>query len=93
MIEWMGMMSKKLGGYLQIGDTRQQEAWLRWLLLKEFGHHLENSLPKSRRTGKRWLDTCIIEQHRVWMYGVDMLPISFIMSSSHELYDGSMGRQ
>ena len=26
-IEWMGMMSKELGGYLQIYDTRQQEAW------------------------------------------------------------------
>ena len=61
-IEWMGMMSKELGGYLQIYDTRQQEAWLRWLLLKEFGHHLANTLPKSRRLGKRRMDTCIIKQ-------------------------------
>ena len=93
MIEWMGMMSKELGGYLQICDTRQQEAWLRWLLLKEFGHHLANTLPKSRRLGKRWMDTCIIEQHRVWIHGVDMILISFIMSSSHVLYDESMRRQ
>ena len=87
MIEWMCMMSKELGSYLQIHDTGQQEAWLRWLLLKEFGHHLylqnydtgqqeawlrwlllkefghhlAKTLPKSRTTGKIWLDTCIIE--------------------------------
>ena len=93
MIEWMGMMSKELGGYLQICATREQEAWLRWLLLKEFGHHLANTLPKSRRMGKRWMDTCIIEQHRVWMHGVDVLLISFIVSSSYELVDGGMERQ
>ena len=39
------------------------------------------------------MDTCIIEQNRVWMHGVDMILISFIMSSSHDLYDGGMGRQ
>jgi len=39
------------------------------------------------------MDTCIIEQHRVWMHGVDVLLISFIVSSSHELHDGGMGRQ
>ena len=43
--------------------------------------------------GKIWQDTCIIEQHRVWMHDVDVILISFIVSSSHELYDGSMGKQ
>ena len=40
-----------------------------------------------------WQDACIIGQHGVWMHGVDVILISFIVSSSHELYDGSMGRQ
>ena len=53
-IEWMWLMSKELGGYLQIYDTGQQEAWLRWLLLKEFGPH-----PLSKGM---WLDTFIFEQ-------------------------------
>ena len=85
-LRWL--LLKDFGHHLQNYDTGQQEAWLRW-----FGHHLANTLPKGRRVEKRWLDTCIIEQHRVWMHGVDVLLISFIMSSSHELYDGSMGRQ
>jgi len=63
-IEWMWLMSKELGGYLQIYDIGQHEAWLDWLLLKEFGHHLENTLPKNGRIEKRCQDTCIIEQHR-----------------------------
>lgn len=85
MIEWMSTESKKLVSYLQIYDTGQQEAWLHWLLLKEFGHH-----PLSKVI---WQDTCIFEQQRVWMHGVDMIFMSFIIFSSHGLYDGSMGRQ
>ena len=42
---------------------------------------------------ERWQDTYIIEQHRVWMHDVDVILISFIVSSSHGLYDGSMGEQ
>ena len=42
---------------------------------------------------ERWQDTYIIEQHRVWMHDVDMMLISFIVSSSHDWYDGGMGRQ
>ena len=64
-----------------------------WLLLKEFGHHLAYTLPKSNRMEERWQYTCIIEQHRVWMHGVDVVLISFIVFSSHDLHDGSMGRQ
>ena len=92
-IDWMWFMSKDLGGYLQIYDIGQQKTWLHWLLLKEFGHHLANTLPKNRRMKERWRDTCIIEQLRVWMHGVDMILISFIVSSSHDWYNGGMGRQ
>ena len=81
------MISKDMGGYLKIYDTGQQEAWLRWLLLKEFGHPLANTLLKIRR-----MDTCNIEQHRVWMHNVGVTLISLIVSSSQELYDGSMRR-
>ena len=93
MIEWMWMMSKKLGSYLQIYDTGQQEAWLCWLLLKEFGHHLAYNLPKGMGMEKMWYNACIIEQKIVWMHGFYVTFISFIMSSSHELYDESMRRQ
>ena len=49
---WVWMMSKELEIYLQIYDTGKQEAWLCWLLLKEFGHH-----PLSKGM---WQDTCIM---------------------------------
>ena len=38
--EWVMMMSKGLVSHLQIYDIGQQEALLRWLLLKEFGHNV-----------------------------------------------------
>ena len=40
-----------------------------------------------------WQDACIMEHQRVWMHGVDVIFISFIMFSSHDLYDESMRRQ
>ena len=40
MVECISMKSKNLVRYFQIYDTGHQEAWMRWLLLKEFGHHL-----------------------------------------------------
>ena len=93
MIEWMWMKSKRLVSHLQIYDTRQQEAWLRWLLSKEFGHHLAYTLPKGMGMEKIWQDACIIQQKIIWMHGVDVTFISFIMSSSHNLHDESMRRQ
>ena len=51
-VELMWMESKKMVRYLQIYDTRQKEAWLCWLLLKEFGHHI---LSKGM-----WQDTYIM---------------------------------
>ena len=88
---WVWMMSKKLESYLQIYDTGQQEAWLRWLLLKEFGHH---PLSKGMWVKKVWQDTCIIGQQGVWTHCVDMtFFISITMFSLHDLYDGGMRRQ
>ena len=66
---------------------------MRWLLLNKFGHHLEYNLSKGKWMEKMWQDACIIEQQRVWMHDVDVIFISFIMFSSHDLYDESMGRQ
>ena len=40
-----------------------------------------------------WQDACIIGQHGVWMHGVDVAHISFIMSSSLEMNDGSIRSQ
>ena len=61
LVDWMWMVSKNLVSYLQIYDTRQQEAWLRWLLLKEFGHHLAYTLSKGMRMEKMWQDADIME--------------------------------
>ena len=48
--EWMWWRRRKgLVSHLQIYDTGKQEAWLRWLLLKEFGHHLAYSLSKRSK--------------------------------------------
>ena len=41
---------------------------------------------------KRWQDTRIIEK-QVWMHGVDVTFISFVMFSLHDLYDGGRRRQ
>ena len=45
--EWVWMVSKRLVSNLHIYDTGQQEAWLRWLLLKELGHHMTYPLSKG----------------------------------------------
>ena len=83
---WVWMMRKKLESYLQIYDTGQQEAWLRWLLLKEFGHHL---LSKGM-----WQDTCIMGQQGVWTHCVDItFFMSITMFSLHDFDDGSIRRQ
>ena len=44
-VEWMWMGGKRLVNHLQVYDTGQQEAMLRWLLLREFGQ--ENTYPLS----------------------------------------------
>ena len=45
--EWVWMVSKGLVSHLQIYDIGRQEAWLRWLLLKEFGHHVTYPISKG----------------------------------------------
>ena len=37
--EWVRMISKGLHDHLQIYDMGQQEAWLHWFLLGEFGYY------------------------------------------------------
>ena len=76
---------------MQIYDTGQQEAWLRWLLLKEFGHHLAYILSKGMRM-EMWQDAGIMEQQIVWVHSDDVTFMSFTMSSLHILYDESMRR-
>ena len=93
LVEWMWMVSKEQVSYLQIYDTGQQEAWLRWLFLKEFGHHLAYIISKGMMMEKMWKDVGIMEQQRVWMHSDDATFISFTMSSSHVLYDESIRKQ
>ena len=94
MDEWVWMVRKRLESYLKIYDTRQQEAWLRWLLLKEFGHHVTYPLSKGMWVEAVWKDTCIIGQQEVWMHYDDMkFFISIIIFSSHDLYDEGMGKK
>ena len=83
------MERKKLVRYLQIYDTGQQEAWLRWLLLKYFGHLETYPLSKGMREEGVWQDTCIIGKQGVWMTYDDII----IIFSPHDLYDGGMRRQ
>ena len=87
------MRSKRLISHLQIYDTEQQEAWLRWLLLKEFGHHLEHSFSRRMGVEERWQDVCIMGKKRAGIHGADMKYISVMVPSSHELHDVSMRRQ
>ena len=58
--EWVWMVSKRLVSHLHIYDTGQQEAWLCWILLKEFGHHVIYPSPKGMLVEETWKDTCII---------------------------------
>ena len=51
------------------------------------------TLSKGVGMEKMWHDACINEQQREWIHGVDMTFISFIMSSSHFLYDESTMKQ
>ena len=88
------LMSKSLEHHLHIYDTRQQEARLRWLLVKEFGHPVPHSISKSWLVDEPWHGTCIIWQQGVWMYWGDVIFfISIIMFLSHDFYDGGVRRQ
>ena len=92
-VEWMWLMCKEMGGYLKIYDIGQQEAWLCWLLLKEFGHHLEHSFSRRMGLEERWQDVCIMGKKRAGIHGADMAYLSVMLPSSHELHDVSMRRQ
>ena len=93
MDECMWMVRKRLEIYLQIYDTGKQEAWLRWLRLKDFGHYVTYPLSKGMWVEKVWQGTCIIWQQGVWMCYVDMTSfMSIIMFSPHDFYDGGVRR-
>ena len=63
--EWVRMISKGLHDHLQIYVMDQQEAWLRWFLLGEFGnypndvisliHALKNTHVMKKEAWLRWL--------------------------------------
>ena len=94
MDEWVWMERKRLLSHLNIYDTVYQEAWLRWLLLKEFGHHVTYPSPKGMVVEETWQDNCIIWKQGVWFHYVDMtLFLSIIISSPHDLYDGGVREQ
>ena len=67
----MDVIDEQGAGRLLAVNTGQQEAWLCWLLLKEFGHHLACTLSKGMRMEKMWQDDGIMEQQRVWMHSDD----------------------
>ena len=85
-VEWMWGKRKRLVRHLKIYDTGQQEAKLRWLLLREFGHHETYPVSKGMREENTWQSTCIMGQQGVWMHYDDVI----IMFSLHEWYDGGM---
>lgn len=85
-VEWTWEKSKRLVSHLKIYDIGQHEAKLRWLLLREFGHHKTYPFSKGMWEEKTWQDTCIIWKG-VWEYYDD------VIFSPHGLYDGGMMRQ
>ena len=94
LVGWAMLMSKRLESHLHIYDIGQQEAWLRWLLLKEFGHHVTYPYSKGMLVDRTWHGTCIIWQQEVLVYWGDVISfISTIMLLLHGLYVGSVGRQ
>ena len=88
-VEWMWMGGKRLVKHLQVYDTGQQEAMLRWLLLREFGQPMTCPFPWGEKRKEDWHDTFIMGQQGVWMHYDDMV----ILFSMHQLYDGGMMRQ
>ena len=73
---------------MKIYDSGQQEAKLRWLLLREFGHHETYPFSKGMWEESTWKGTCIMRQQGVWMHDGDVI----IMFSPHGLYDGGIWR-
>ena len=88
------LMSKRLETHLQIYDIGQHEARLRWLLLKDFGHHVAYPIPKGVLMVGTWHGTSIIWKHGVWVYWGDVISfMSTIMLLLRYLYDDGVGRQ
>ena len=66
MDEWVLMVSKRLVSRLQIYDTGKQEAWLHWLLLKEFGNEVTYPISKGMLWFEALHDTHMIWQKNIW---------------------------
>ena len=88
---WVRMVSKRLVSHLQIYDTGQQEAWLRWLLLKEFGHHVTYPFSKGMKWFEALHGTHMLWQQKIWLYGEFYK--SIIIMLLHDLYDDGVRRQ
>ena len=63
---WMG--SKSLLNHLKVYETGQQEAMLRWLLLREFVQAMTCPFPWGEKRKEDWQDTFIMGQQGVWMH-------------------------
>ena len=83
------MEGKRLVRHLHIYDIGQQEAKLRWLLRREFGHHETCPFLKGMRMEGAWQDTFIMRQQGVWMHYDDRV----ILFPPYMMSDGGMKGQ
>ena len=75
-------------------DTGQQDATLRWLLLKEVGQHMTYRTSMGMWLVRTWHHTSIIWQQGFWLQWGDVtIFMSIIMFSLQGLYDGGVRRQ
>ena len=72
LVGWVMLISKRLVSHLQIYDMGQQEARLRWLLLKEFGQHVTYPTLKGMLLVWIWHDTCIMGKQGFWVHCDDV---------------------
>ena len=88
------MWSKGLPNHLQIYDTGQQQAWLHWLLLGEYGYHpmghmfLIHALDITGRMQKkkewfRWLLMREFGHHMIYLISLYLLLCGICLMSLH----------
>ena len=61
--EWVRMIRKGLHDHLQIYDMGQQEAWVRWFLLGEFGYY-----PKAAISFIHGLKNTHVMKKEAWLH-------------------------
>ena len=70
-----------------IGVMQQQEAWMRWLLLRYFGHHMTYPISIGVLVFGTLYGTHMMWQQGAWLYWSDMtFYISISMLLLHELH-------